>query len=68
MDYEINMTTRGPVLNCCLNSTVLPYVLDTTSLIAFFRHISVPFKNINSTSNYFWCVEQKRFLLINFQE
>lgn len=68
MDYEINTTPRGPVLNHCLNSTVLHYALDTTSLIAFFRHISLPLKNINSTSNYFWCAGQKRFLLVNFQE
>lgn len=68
MDYEINTTPRGPVLNHCLNSTVLHYALDTTSLIAFFRHISLPLKNINSTSNYFWCVGQKRFLLANFKE
>lgn len=68
MDYEINMTTRGPLLNCCLNSKILPYALDTTSLIAFFRHISLPLKNTNSTGNYFWCVGQKRYLLFNFQE
>lgn len=36
MDYEINTTPRGPVLNHCLNSTVLHYALFNSFFQTYF--------------------------------